>query len=418
MNIKFFIFRCFIFIFLITATQVLSAQEPPVIVSRIVTPEAPHLYGSIYTENPGFRLRSGDFVSEDNGVTWTKNPMTPDFTKGLPHGYRRNETTSVFDRGTNRMITIVNSIDVKDLDPGIHEPPVAQKTYYLRYRVSDDAGRTWRFDDPIVHKGSFNAQNPFPGIFIGKNSIYIGDKGSIPLVIRSGKILVPAQTTILGKDGELSNPGNGHTYTDVVVLIGTWDKEGKLSWEMSDRVEGDPGRSTRGMIEPTLTELKDGRLIMIMRGSNASRGSTEYVLPSHKWISVSEDGGRSWTKPEPLGFENGKPLFSPSSMSTIFKHSSGRYFWVGNMTEKNSEGNLPRWPLVLAELNPDNLKLIPGSLLVLDTRTKEDETRGRLDISHLTLIEDRKTKEIILTYPRSYHAYKSREWVTSRIAVY
>lgn len=399
--------------------QDLSAQQviPAKIVSREITTETPPFYGSIYVQTGGAKMRSGDLVSEDNGKSWTKNRMMPDFSAGLPAGYRRSEVTSVLDPFTRRMVTIVNSLDVKDLDPGIHEPPVAQKTYYLRYRVSDDAGKTWRFDDPVIQSGAFNSQHPFPGIYIGKNSIYLGDRGSIPVVTRKGKILVPAQTTILGKDGELWNPGNGHTYTDVVVLIGTWTKEGKLSWEMSERVEGDPERSTRGMIEPTLTELNDGRLVMIMRGSNASRGSSEYVLPSHKWISVSKNGGKSWTKPEPLEFENGKTLYSPSSMSALFKHSSGRYFWVGNMTEKNSEGNLPRWPLVFAELNPKTLKLIPSGILTVDTQKEEDKSRGRLDISHFSLLEDRQTKEIILTYPRSYDAYKSREWVTARIRI-
>lgn len=398
----------------------LSAQIKPAslrIISREVSSETPPLYGSMYVENAGLRLRSGDLMSDNNGKTWTRSPMTPDFSSGLPHGFRRNEVTSVLDPFKKRIITIVNSLDVKDLDPGINEPPVAQKTYYLRYKVSADAGKTWLFEEPIIQKGSFSAANPFPGIFIGKNSIYLGDKGSIPVITQKGKILVPAQTTILDKNGELFNPGNGHTYTDAVVLIGSWRKNGKLSWKMSERVQGDPKRSTRGMIEPTITELKDGRLVMIMRGSNAAKGSTEYILPSHKWISVSKNGGKNWTKPEPLGFDNEKPLYSPSSMSTVFKHSSGRYFWVGNMTEKNSEGNLPRWPLVMAELDPKNLKLISKSLLVLDKQKEEDKSRGRLDISHITLIEDRLTKEIILTYPRSYNAYKSREWITTRIKI-
>ena len=43
--------------------------------------------------------------------------------------------------------------------------------------------------------------------------------------------------------------------------------------------------------------------------------------------------------------------------------------------------------------------------------------RGRLDLSHLTLLEDRETKQIILAYLRSYYAYKSNEWATVRLAV-
>jgi hypothetical protein len=43
--------------------------------------------------------------------------------------------------------------------------------------------------------------------------------------------------------------------------------------------------------------------------------------------------------------------------------------------------------------------------------------KGRLDISHVTLLEDRETKEIILTYPRNTNAYKTTEWVTVRFSV-
>ncbi|WP_159451744.1 exo-alpha-sialidase [Pedobacter africanus] len=315
------------------------------------------------------------------------------------------------------MIAILNALDLENLNPGIREPPIAQKSYYLRYRVSDDEGKTWKFDQPIIQQGNFTAKNPFSGVFIGKNAIYIGDRGSRPLVTKNGKILVPAQTTILGADSELSNPGNGHTYTDAVVLIGSWVKDNSIAWEMSARITGDPERSTRGMIEPTLIALNNGHLVVVMRGSNEQKGSKNYTLPGYKWLSVSKDEGKHWSKPEPLRFENGREIYSPSSMSTLFKHSSGRCFWIGNMTTENNEGNLPRWPLVCIEMNTKNLRLKESTLLVLDTRQEEDKLKGRLDISHFSVIEDRKTKEMIITYPRSYNAYKLQEWITMHIKV-
>ena len=119
-----------------------SSRTNPVIVSRIVSAETPHFYNSLYVTREGFRLRSGDFVSNDNGKTWNESPMKPDFTSNLPKGYRRNPVTSVLDTKTGRIISIFNALDVKDLDSAIDEPPIAQKTYYLRYRVSEDSGRT------------------------------------------------------------------------------------------------------------------------------------------------------------------------------------------------------------------------------------------------------------------------------------
>ncbi len=385
--------------------------------SRTVTPGTPGFYNAIYVENKGTRLLSGNRFSEDNGLTWSKYTYQPDFHGGLPYGYRRNRITSVRDPLTGRIITIVNSLDTPGLNPGINEPKLALSTYYLRYTVSNDAGKTWLFDDPIVQTGNYTFQNPFEGINIGKNSIYLGDLGCIPIVTKKGKILVPAHTTLAGPDGELLNPGGGHTYTDVMVLTGTWTDGNKLSWKASQRVEGDPKRSTRGMIEPTLTELEDGRILMVMRGSNGGKLDPKDQLPSYKWYGISEDGGEKWSNPQPWCFEDGEPFFSPSSMSSLFKHSSGRCFWIGNMTKINCQNNLPRWPLVIAEVNTSNLKLIRSSPLTVDTQREEDLTKGRLDISHMTLIEDRETKEIILTYPRNTNTYKTTEWITVRFSV-
>ena len=217
---------------------------------RTISPGAPGFYNAIYVENKGTKLLSGNRFSEDNGRTWSKYTYQPDFHAGLPYGYRRDRVTSVRDPLTGRIITIVNSMDTPGLDPRVNEPKLALSTYYLRYTVSDDAGKTWLFDDPMVQTGNYTVQNPFEGIFIGKNSIYLGDLGCIPIVTKKGKILVPAHATLAGPDGELLNPGGGHTYTDVMVLIGTWTEGNKLSWKASQRVVGDPKRSTRGMIEP------------------------------------------------------------------------------------------------------------------------------------------------------------------------
>jgi hypothetical protein len=156
---------------------------------------------------------------------------------------------------------------------------------------------------------------------------------------------------------------------------------------------------------------------MVMRGSNGGKADPRYQLPSHKWFCASQDGGQTWSKPEAWTYDDGSPFFSPSSMSTLFKHSSGRVFWVGNRCATNCAANLPRWPLVLGEVHPRSLRLMRDSVLTVDTWLPGDETQGRLDISHVTLFEDRATREIVLSYPRAYRAYQAYEWVTARLAL-
>jgi hypothetical protein len=104
-------------------------------------------------------------------------------------------------------------------------------------------------------------------------------------------------------------------------------------------------------------------------------------------------------------------------MSALLRHSSGRCFWAGNLSAHNCQGNLPRWPLVVGEVDPRSLKLVHSSVLTVDTQGPEDKTRGRLDLSHLTLLEDREDQQIILVCPRSYNAYQSNEWATVRLAL-
>jgi hypothetical protein len=394
-----------------------TGSTTPNLVNRTASPNVPGFYNAIYAEIKGNRLISDNKSSEDNGLTWNEYKYSPDFHSGLPYGYRREKVTSVLDHLTGRIVTIINSLDTPGLDPGVIEPPLAQFTYYLRYTVSEDNAKTWLFEEPLIQEGNYTEQYPFEGIRIGKNSIYLGDLGCIPIVTKKGKILVPAQTTLAGKNGELLNPGGGFTYTDVVVLIGTWSNDKRLSWKMSQRVQADPERSTRGMIEPTLLDLKDGRILMVMRGSNGGSLDPQDTLPSYKWYSVSDDGGETWSKPEPWCFEDGTPFFSPSSMSTLFNHSSGRCFWVGNISDTNCQNNSPRWPLVMVEVNTQTLKLIRSSLVTVDTQHQEDLSRGRLDISHVTLLEDRETKEIIVTYPRNTNAYQTTEWITVRYSL-
>lgn len=412
---------------LTTLSVVGQPPSPLRIVSRQETSEMPPLHATIfgsasgasgiYLSAKGLTLRSGDMVSDDNGKTWRKQPMTPDLYAGLPRGYRRNPVTSVLDHQTDRLLTIVNALDVPDLDPTINEPRIALNTYYLRYRVSADGGMSWAKEGPIIVKGRYDAIHPVPGVEIGKNSFYLGDLGCIPIITRKGRILVPAQATLLGPDGKLANPGGGYTYMDVVILIGKWKRDHSIEWKMGGRVEADPASSSRGMFEPTLAELPDGRIMMVMRGSNDGKIKKGERIPGYKWVATSSDGGKQWTKPVPFTFEDGQPFYSPSSMSTLFRHSSGRIFWFGNMTEQNPEGNLPRWPLAVAEVDPGGISLIRKTLVILDKEQPEDVKRGRLDISHFSILEDRETGEIVLTYPRNHGSYKEREWVTLRLAV-
>jgi hypothetical protein len=148
------------------------------------------------------------------------------------------------------------------------------------------------------------------------------------------------------------------------------------------------------MDEPTLATLADGRLIMVLRGSNDKKPD----LPGYRWIAYSSDGGWKWTKPEPWTYTGGEPFFSPSSCSQLLRHSSGRLFWLGNISSANPRGNRPRYPFWIGEVDSRSGLLVRESLRVVDDRQPgEDE---RLTLSNFCAREDRETREIVVHMTR------------------
>jgi hypothetical protein len=223
----------------------------------------------------------------------------------------------------------------------------------------------------------------------------MGDLGQRSLTRSDGVLLIPVQSTPAGPDGVYINPGAGYTYTDCMLLLGRWEGN-RLRWTCSDRIVGDPARTTRGLIEPTIAELADGSILMIMRGSNDVLPD----LPAHKWMSLSHDGGQTWMAPEPWTYDNGVAFHSPSACSQLIPHSDGRLLWMGNLNELNSRGNRPRYPLVIGEVDRSSGRLLRDSVTVIDDR--RDGESDQLTLSNFYAREDRETGDLLLHMPRLF----------------
>jgi hypothetical protein len=362
---------------------------------------------------PGNKTAPNGFFSPDNGRTWQRLPANPDFDSKLPHGYRRDPFPVYVDPVNGNILRLVPSLDTPGLDPSAVEPPVSMEAYYLRYRVSIDGGKTFLFDEPVVQKGK-TPENPFDGVYKGKNGIFMGDVGSQMIRTREGRILIPAQACKLGPDGKLWSPGGGFTYTDVIMILGRWTKDHRVEWEISRPIEADPVRSTRGMIEPTVAELPNGRLLCVMRGSNGGTKDPQFRLPSRRWWSLSTDGGFHWIKPEPWTYDDGTEFFSPSSMSQLLKHSSGKIFWIGNISPENCSGNNPRYPLVIGQVDCQSLKLLRNSILTIDTKRPDEPG---VNLSHWWGFEDRANKDIVIVGARHSPDYTKAAPVVYRIGI-
>ncbi len=172
------------------------------------------------------------------------------------------------------------------------------------------------------------------------------------------------------------------------------EEGGRVSWQRGGFVRLALGCSPRGIFEPAIAPLHDGRLMMVCRGSNGRNPA----IASHKWVAASEDGGASWTPPRPLCFEDAVPFYSASSGSALLRHSSGRLYWFGNLTAENACSNRPRFPLVYAEVDEATLSLRAATVRIIDTRREGDSPN--LQLSNFRVYEDRVSGELVLFLAR------------------
>jgi hypothetical protein len=329
--------------------------------------------------------------SKDNGRTWTDAERRITGERQPAGMLRRHPRGGYIDPRSGQFLELWNEGILPSDDP-----LDGMRQWNIYYTLSSDRRKARSAVHQIIHEGQeFNARHPLPGVYTGKNAVMIGDNACRPITYKDGSILLPVQISPLGPDGRLSNPGGGYTYTDVAVLHGRWQGD-HLVWQMSEVVKGDPARSTRGMDEGTIEMLADGRLLLVMRGSNDKK----YHLPSYRWVSYSCDGGWKWSQPEPWTYSDGTAFYSPSACSQLLRHSSGRLFWLGNITKTNPRGNRPRYPFYVGEVDLQSGRLRRESLLVVDDRQPEEDEL--LTLSNFFAREDHERREILVHMTRLF----------------
>ncbi|NQU11732.1 exo-alpha-sialidase [bacterium] len=336
--------------------------------------------------------------SADNGRTWSAM-QSASVSEPLPGGgaVRRHIMPGLMDPQTGRLLTLYNEAVMP------HDDPLADglTNTFLKYRVSVDGGRTQALDEVIVQEGCTREQ-PLRGVTVGQNAVMLGDNGCETIRTRGGRLLVPVQVCPVGPDGKYINPGGGYTYHEAAVLIGRWRSEQpngrgdelEITWDLSPYIRNDPAKSTRGAVEPTIAQFPDGRILMVLRGSN----DVKPQLPGYRWFAVSADEGDTWEPVRPWTHTDGQSFYSPSSMSQLLQHSNGSCYWLGNISPGNPRGNGPRYPLVIGRVDPGSLLLERDSVFVVDDR-RSGEHEG-MTLSNFHAHEDRETGDILLHMSR------------------
>ena len=342
----------------------------------------------------------GRRISEDNGRTWSDWallhrtwPTQNGFTKReQPRAWCCDSASEkcldfIFQRilpceGSNPMVGYLGRVD------------------HSFWRVSGDAGRTWGPLHQFRYEGgaAYDPENWGDRGFFRHNITY-GSYSAIPT--RNGSIVYPCSEIPMA----ITDRGHEERVDGIICFIGKWDRaRWTYTWEKSRPVYVPHRVSARGLLEPCVAELSDGRLWMVMRGSNRTLKGDDWAgtveNPGRKWMSLSEDGGVTWGPVTDLRYDTGELFCSPSAFAKVLRHSgTKKLYWFGNICPAPSDGNRPRFPLYIAEVDERSPALRRDTLTIVDDRDPHTDTDA-LHLSNFYVFENRETGEIELYLTR------------------
>ncbi len=357
-------------------------------------------------------IRSSDWsdtvrrrISEDNGRNWAdwefvyeQSPTQGEFTQS---GGESQRGTGPYDPVSDRLIKPVFQRIVKG------DPKVAMKEIWLGnrlfsdhgfYQLSKDDGRTWGTAQQLKYEDGpdFDPNNWGDLQYFRTNEMYIGRATALS----NGTVVISATIPVVYRDEEdekiksvFPNNYREGCVAGAVCFVGRWNKaRQRYNWTISKPVFLPRQVSTRGLVELDISELTNGNLLLLMRGSNT--GLDPLIYPGRKWFSVSRDWGLSWSEVKDIRYDTGEQLYSPASISkTIRSHKTGKLYWVGNIPAVPPSGNSPRYPLQIVEIDEDKLSFIMDTVTVIDDRDTERDSE-HLQLSNFSLLENRETQEM------------------------
>lgn len=195
-------------------------------------------------------------------------------------------------------------------------------------RISDDSARTWGDSQLLRYEegADFDPANPLNTGFLNNNQTYFPQNIE---VCRDGALVVAGVSAKIPDDVPLTrvNPHNISAYfapadsrnLGAVNFVGRWNAgKARYHWTASNVVWVPRHVSSRGLMEPSVAEMTDGRLLTVYRCSNQNIAGRD---GGRKRYTLSTDGGATLSDLKELTYDDGTRFYSPSSIHQLIRHS-------------------------------------------------------------------------------------------------
>jgi hypothetical protein len=330
--------------------------------------------------------------SPDDGRTWGSWKAVPECEQRQGRFYLANhELGRLLDPGSGKLIRLTlqrlfigdpGEILEKAFKTGNH----SDYRDHALYQLSDDNGLTWgpmqliRYEDgPEFDPADWgnDAYLRLNRMYSGYNTVIAPDGN----LLYSGCVQAPHE-----------QDGVREEVCGVRVFKAAWNAgAGRYDWRSPFLLTVSRRISSRGLLEPWLAPLADGRLYLDMRGS-----STAWT-PGRRWYSVSADKGETWSPVADLRYDTGETFYSPSTFAkTIRSSRTGKLYWVGNIAPEPPNGNWPRRPLVLAEFDEEKVAIRKSTVTVIDDYEPGADASDKVQFSNFSLVENSGTHALEL----------------------
>ncbi len=349
--------------------------------------------------------------SLDNGHTWSSWQLifkeAPEQNGFVMEGGPAQEGTGPFDPVSHMLIKpVFQRIFQGDPKEALSVLWSGERRFsdHGFYQLSSENGKHWDQGHLLKYEDGpdFDPKNWGEPDYFRTNEMYIGG-----ITIHStGNIVIAATVPVPFRDEEdekvpvvFPNTYREGCVAGAMCFVGKWNPKLKdYNWQTSNRIFLPREVSTRGLVELDISELKNGRLLLIMRGSNVGLDPLE--CPGRKWYSISEDGGLTWSDIKDLRYDTGEQFYSPATFAKTIRSSvTGKLYCFLNISREPPVGNGPRYPLQLAEIDEEKVCLKKETVTIIDDRNPGLDSE-HLQLSNFNLLEDRENQKVELYLTR------------------